>query len=64
VDAPLVDSTPATPVVYAFVGDSAAGTALVERFPTNFAAAAAAAATFNVSSGTGSNHDHPVRRRF
>jgi len=54
VDAPLVDSTPATPVVYVFVGDSAASTALVEKFPTNFLAAAAATTTYLVSSGTGS----------
>ncbi len=53
VDAPLVDSTPATPLVYVFVGDSPATTSLVEKFPTNFAAAAAATTTYLVSSGSG-----------
>ena len=54
VDAPLIDEAPATPLVYAFVGDSAASTALVEQFSTTFASGAAAAATSDVSSGSGS----------
>jgi len=54
VDAPLIDEAPATPLVYAFVGDSAANTALVEQFSTSFASGAAAAATSEVSSGSGS----------
>jgi hypothetical protein len=54
VDAPLIDEAPATPLVYAFVGNSAASTALVEQFSTSFASGAAAAATSDVSSGSGS----------
>ena len=54
VDAPLIDEAPAAPLVYAFVGDSAANTALVEQFSTGFGSGTAAAATSNVSSGSGS----------
>jgi hypothetical protein len=51
-DAPLVDSAPATPLVYVFVGDSG-GTSLVEQFPTGFAAGASATHTETIASGTG-----------
>ena len=53
VDAPLIDSSPATPLVYAFVGDSAASTDLVEQFSTTFASGATATATANVGLTTG-----------
>jgi hypothetical protein len=53
VDSPLIDSEPATPAVYVFVGDSTASTSLVEKFTTTFASGATASATANVTSGSG-----------
>jgi hypothetical protein len=55
VDAPLIDEVPAAPLVYAFVGDSTASTALVEQFSTSFASGASATATSRVSSVSGSS---------